>query len=104
MKPGKAAITALLDGVHADPFALLGAHEGPKGTFARAILSGAEQAEAHALDGTPLGTLALADPGGLFEGLITGPRQPKALTVLQAPSARNGIDDGGWADTRPSEP
>ena len=42
MKPSKAAITALLDGTHADPFSLLGVHEGPKGAFARALLPGVE--------------------------------------------------------------
>ena len=38
MKPPASAIAALLDGSHADPFSLLGPHEGPEGTFARAIL------------------------------------------------------------------
>nr|WP_246438468.1 1,4-alpha-glucan branching protein GlgB [Novosphingobium piscinae] len=66
----------MLDGAHADPFSLLGAHEGPKGTFARAILPGAVEAEAHSLAGVSLGTLAQSHPGGLFEGFITGPRQP----------------------------
>jgi len=76
VKPGKAAIAALLDGSHADPFSLLGAHEGPKGTFARAILPGAETAEAHNLAGDALGVLTRTHDGGLFEGFITGPRQP----------------------------
>lgn len=76
MKPGRAAITALLDGVHADPFSLLGGHEGPGGTFARAILPGAETAEARSLTGEPLGVLQQVDPRGLFEGPISGLRQP----------------------------
>ena len=80
MKPTRAAITALLDGVHADPFSLLGAHEGPTGTFARAILPGASTATAYSLAGEPLGELKLTDPRGLFEGPIAGPRQPLRYT------------------------
>ena len=80
MKPTRAAITALLDGVHADPFSLLGAHEGPQGTFARAILPGAATATAYSLAGEPLGELKLTDPRGLFEGRIAGPRQPLRYT------------------------
>jgi 1,4-alpha-glucan branching enzyme len=51
VKPPKSAIAALLEGTHADPFSLLGVHEGPKGAFARAVLPGAETAEAHDLSG-----------------------------------------------------
>jgi 1,4-alpha-glucan branching enzyme len=76
MKPSRAALEALLSGTHADPFALLGIHEGPGGAFARAVLPGAETAEAHALDGEPLGTLTRIDDRGLFEGTVKGPRQP----------------------------
>jgi 1,4-alpha-glucan branching enzyme len=76
MKPPARAIEALLEGTHADPFALLGVHEGPGGAFARALLPGAETAEAFALDGTALGMLACSDPRGLFEGPVAGPRQP----------------------------
>ncbi|OYQ30169.1 1,4-alpha-glucan branching enzyme [Sandarakinorhabdus cyanobacteriorum] len=76
MKPPAAAITALLDGTHADPFALLGVHAGPGGSFARAILPGAETAQAHSLAGAPLGALGRVDDRGLFEGPIAGPPQP----------------------------
>jgi 1,4-alpha-glucan branching enzyme len=76
MKPPGEAIAALLDGTHADPFALLGVHGGPGGTFARALLPGAEMAEAHDLAGKKLGTLSLIDPAGLFEGTIKGAPQP----------------------------
>ena len=70
MKPPEAAIDALLDGTHADPFSLLGAHEGPNGSFARAILPGAETAEAFDLTGRSLGKLKQVDDRGLFEGPI----------------------------------
>jgi len=76
MRPSGEAIAALLDGLHPDPFALLGNHEGPEGAFARAILPGAETAEAHDLSGRSLGKLKRVDPRGLFEGKVKGGRQP----------------------------
>ncbi len=76
MKPSKSAINALLEGTHGDPFSLLGLHDGPKGTYARALLPGAEVAEAFSLTGVPLGQLKQVDEAGLFEGPITGGRQP----------------------------
>ena len=76
MKPPAEAITALLDGTHADPFSLLGVHEGPEGAFARAVLPGADTAEAHSLAGEKLGTLKRIDDRGLFEGTVKGGRQP----------------------------
>ena len=76
MEPDAAAIEALLEGRHADPFALLGTHAGPSGTFARAMLPGADAVEVHALGGKTLGTLARVDPRGLFEGPLAGEPQP----------------------------
>ncbi|MET1754431.1 1,4-alpha-glucan branching protein GlgB [Novosphingobium sp. RD2P27] len=76
MKPPQGAIDALLEGTHTDPFSLLGVHEGPEGTMLRAILPGAEQAEAFTLEGKPLGPLGLVDPRGLFEGRFSGKREP----------------------------
>ncbi len=57
MKPPASAIESLLEGIHADPFSLLGVHEGPEGAFARAVLAGAETAEAYDLSGKKLGIL-----------------------------------------------
>ncbi|MDT0508356.1 1,4-alpha-glucan branching protein GlgB [Novosphingobium sp. MMS21-SN21R] len=76
MKPSASAIEALLDGTHADPFSLLGIHEGPEGAFARAVLPGAEEAVAWSLSGKKLGVLNRIDGRGLFEGKVKGPRQP----------------------------
>jgi len=76
VKPGQAALEALLAGRHDDPFSLLGPHAGPKGTFARALIPGAERAEAHDLAGKSLGSIACTDPRGLLEGFISGPPQP----------------------------
>jgi len=76
LKPPEEAICALLDGTHADPFSLLGIHEGPQGAFARALLPGAENAEAFSLAGKSLGKLTRTDTRGLFEGPVKGERQP----------------------------
>lgn len=76
MKPPASAIESLLEGTHADPFSLLGIHEGPRGAFARAILPGAEIAEAFDLAGGSLGLLGRVDDRGLFEGKVSGGRQP----------------------------
>jgi len=76
VKPPRGAIAALLAGTHDDPFALLGVHAGPKGSFARVLIPGAERAEAFALDGSALGTLDRIDPAGLFEGRVAGDPQP----------------------------
>ncbi|MDD3799553.1 MAG: 1,4-alpha-glucan branching enzyme, partial [Novosphingobium sp.] len=76
MRPPDSAIAALLEGSHADPFSLLGPHEGPEGTFARAILPGAETAEAFSLQGGRLGAMKRTDPRGLFEGKLRGKPEP----------------------------
>jgi len=83
MKPPPRAIEALLEGAHADPFSLLGIHEGPDGAFARAILPSAETAEAHDLAGKSLGGLTRTDARGVFEGKVSGPRQPVKYRCTQ---------------------
>lgn len=85
MKPSPAALEALLNGTHADPFALLGIHEGPGGAFARAVLPGAETAEAHSLGGKALGELKRIDDRGLFEGHVSGSRQPVKYRCTAGP-------------------
>ena len=76
MKPAQAAIDALLQGSHADPFSMLGVHGGPEGTFVRAILPGAETAEAFTIAGQSLGCLDKVDERCLFEGIVPGAPQP----------------------------
>ena len=76
MKPTGSAIEALLDGSHSDPFSLLGPHAGPEGTFARAVLPGAEEAKAFSLKGGFLGTMERVDERGLFEGMLKGKPRP----------------------------
>ena len=76
MKPAPGALEALLQGRHGDPFSLLGVHAGPGGTHARALIPGAERAEAFDLAGRRLGALTRVDGRGLFEGKLTGPPRP----------------------------
>ncbi|MBO9601202.1 MAG: 1,4-alpha-glucan branching protein GlgB [Novosphingobium sp.] len=76
MKPPASAIEALLDGTHADPFSILGTHAGPEGTFARALLPGAEEAGAYSLKGGFLGAMKRVDGRGLFEGQLKGKPRP----------------------------
>ena len=49
---------------------------GPDGVFARAVLPGAETAEAHDLAGNKLGKLKQVDDRGLFEGKLAGAPKP----------------------------
>ncbi|MCB2059439.1 MAG: 1,4-alpha-glucan branching enzyme, partial [Novosphingobium sp.] len=93
MKPPKAAIEALLEGAHTDPFSLLGSHAGPEGTFARAVLPGAEKVEAYSLRGGRLGSMKQVDPRGLFEGKLRG--QPKPVKY------RCSAQDSEWWVTDP---
>jgi 1,4-alpha-glucan branching enzyme len=74
-----------MEGTHADPFSLLGVHDGPDGAFARALLPGAEVAEAFSLKGVPLGQLQRIDDRGLFEGLVAGGRQPVTYRCTAGP-------------------
>ncbi|WP_267351659.1 1,4-alpha-glucan branching protein GlgB [Sphingomonas sp. GM_Shp_2] len=76
MKPPATAIQALIEGRNADPFALLGPHAGPGGTFLRALVPGAQAVAVFDLTGDPLGDLACVDPNGLFEGVVDGDPQP----------------------------
>ncbi len=93
MTPSPEAIEALIAGEHADPFAILGPHEGPAGTFTRALLPGAECAAAYSLNGEKLGAMKRVDPRGLFEGKLRG----KPRTVKY----RCTVDDHEWWVTDP---
>lgn len=93
VKPSRGAIEALLAGRHDDPFAMLGAHAGPEGTYARALVPGAETLEAHSLSGEVLGTLDRVDSRGLFEGFIKGDSQPLRYRAQTA--------DAEWLVTDP---
>ncbi len=55
------------------------------GAHARAILPGAETAEAQDLAGNSIGTLTRVDPRGLFEGKVSGGRQPLTYRCTAGP-------------------
>jgi 1,4-alpha-glucan branching enzyme len=77
--PDQAAIQALLQGRHGDPFALLGRHTTAAGDVVRALLPGARAVQVLARDGTELATLAPVQADGLFEGLV--PEAPYLLRI-----------------------
>ena len=74
--PDHAAITALVEARHGDPFALLGPHETPEGRILRVLMPGATAV--HALIGGEALPLELVHPAGLYEGRI-----PQGLYTLR---------------------
>jgi len=76
VKPPAEAIDALFAARHADPFSLLGPHEGPEDTYTRAMIPGAETVEAFSLKDAKLGKLKRVDDRGLFEGKLRGKPKP----------------------------
>jgi 1,4-alpha-glucan branching enzyme len=81
VKPPPGTLEALLQGRHGDPFALLGVHAGPGGTYVRVWIPGAERIEAFDLKGRWLGNLTRTDDRGLFEGRLMGQPQPVRYKV-----------------------
>ena len=65
------AVQALVEGRHGDPFSVLGPHGSADGRVLRVFLPGARGVEAVAReDGSPLGTLEMVHPAGLFAGPV----------------------------------
>jgi len=92
VKPPASALVALLDGTHADPFSLLGVHQGPQGRFARVILPGAQEAVAFSLGGVELGALECTDPRGLFEGEIAAPAKGEVAGPVKYRARGHGAE------------
>jgi 1,4-alpha-glucan branching enzyme len=70
-------VAAIVNGVHANPFAVLGLHEFGKEFVVRAFVPGAEQITAYTLKGEDLGQIPRRDNAGFFEGLLpVKSRQP----------------------------
>jgi 1,4-alpha-glucan branching enzyme len=66
-----AVAAAIADGVHADPFSVLGLHPHGKGFAIRAFVPGAETVDAVAVaTGATLGPLHPAGPDGVFVGVV----------------------------------
>jgi 1,4-alpha-glucan branching enzyme len=63
-------VAAIVNGVHANPFAVLGVHEFGKQFVARAFIPGAEEITASTLNGEDCGPLPKRDDAGFFEGLL----------------------------------
>src|SRR5579884_2235423 len=79
LDPQQAA--ALAHGTHANPFAVLGPHDGPEGRIVRAFLPGAHKVEVlRRSDDAVLGALEPGSEPGLFEGLVTD-RSPYRLRI-----------------------
>jgi len=80
-------IAAIVEGRHADPFAVLGPHEVGGRLMLRAYVPGATTLDAVGADGQPLAHLAQRHPAGFFEG----PLPARARYRLRAANA-----DGAW--------
>jgi 1,4-alpha-glucan branching enzyme len=66
-----AAIAALVNGWHGDPFALLGPHHTPEGVIVRTLLPGARAVQIHSRKtGKKLATMELVDSAGLFAATL----------------------------------
>ncbi len=65
-----ATIDAIVEGRHADPFAVLGVHEAGGAFVVRAFVPGADSLDALSRDGAWLATLARRHDAGFFEGTV----------------------------------
>jgi 1,4-alpha-glucan branching enzyme len=73
---------AIARGVHSDPFAVLGPHDGPQGRVIRAFLPGATEVDVlRQSDGAALAPLQRVTDEGLFEGLVQD-RSPYRLRIV----------------------
>jgi 1,4-alpha-glucan branching enzyme len=87
-----AAVQALVDGRHGDPFSILGPHRCSSMSVVRVLAPGAQKIEVVAReDSSWLGRLELAHPGGLFAGPVVGDR-PYRL-VIQWPDVVQSTED-----------
>jgi len=84
---------AIVEGRHADPFAVLGVHEQGGLCVARVFIPGAERVEATTLAGAPLGELHRTHEGGLFEGVIDAPARQPIAYIAQNAGGRWRVDD-----------
>ncbi len=64
----QAAVDAIVEGRHGDPFAVLGMHGTGSDIVIRAFVPGAEHVSALARDGAVLADLEMRHPAGFFEG------------------------------------
>ena len=88
--------TRIVQGLHDDPFAVLGPHRVGRATVLRAFVPTAGAVTVTTLDGKPLGMLERTHPDGLFEGRITGARAGHGPLRLEATGTA-----GAWAFVDP---
>jgi 1,4-alpha-glucan branching enzyme len=69
---GAAAMAALTQGSHGDPFSVLGLHKHGKQWIARAFVPGAEAIMVQSLQGEDLGEIPRRHDAGFFEGPVNG--------------------------------
>jgi 1,4-alpha-glucan branching enzyme len=70
-------IRAIIDGLHADPFAVMGLHETKDSYVVRCFIPGATAIVAETLQGEVIGKLDLLDDAGFFAGAVSlKTRQP----------------------------
>ena len=86
----EAAIAAIVDGRHGDPFSILGPHMTPRGLAIRTLRPGADTAEAIDPAGKRLATLLRRHGAGFFEGLV----DPRLGLFESSSSVADGADGG----------
>jgi 1,4-alpha-glucan branching enzyme len=86
-----AALQALAQGRHGDPFAVLGPHSIDGVRVVRTFQPGAQAVEAVAADGSLLGALERVHPDGIFSGAVPGDASYRLR--IHWPSATQEIDD-----------
>ncbi len=89
----KAALQALADGRHANPFALLGPHSERGKRIVRTLQPGARAVHFIDDDGTELGALEPEGPHGLFAGRMPLRRRKYRLRVTWGDGATQDIED-----------
>ena len=88
----RAALNALANGTHGDPFALLGRRDDGDGPYVRTILPGAHGVEVlDAASGQSIGRLEEIDGTGVFEGPIKG--ADKYRLKITWPGATQEVED-----------
>jgi len=87
-----ATLYAIASATHADPFSVLGPHDGPSGRIVRVFLPGAEAVEVlSAADRIVLADLEARGPEGMFEGAVPG--EGRYLLRIRWPGAVQETED-----------
>ncbi len=91
--PAPEEIRAIIDGLHTDPFAVMGLHE-IDGVFqVRCFIPGAESVEAETIGGKLIGTLERLDRDGFFAGKVEiAHRQPILYRARRGSSEWTVVD------------